>query len=202
MAGHIGDMVSQHWNTPEELLVPVRQTLGAIDLDPCDNEFSKTEARVSYKLPEHNGLTDSWLIAPDGSEINKVFCNPPYGTCYLMEGRNPITRKEYKALDKEAKQKVKVTKLEDWFKRACDYTFSHDEYEIIMLVPSSTETSFWFKYVWGVADAICFLKGRVAHPLEGEKVAASTKGSAMIYYGPFEGTFRDAFENYGKAIKL
>ena len=39
MGGHIKDMVSQHWNTPDWILNGVWRTFdGTIDLDPCDNE--------------------------------------------------------------------------------------------------------------------------------------------------------------------
>jgi len=34
------------------------------------------------------------------------------------------------------------------------------------LLPARTETSMWFRFVWGVAEAVCFLRGRphFCHP--------------------------------------
>lgn len=207
-------MVSQHWNTPDKIVHAVREVIGLgevaqIDLDPCDNDWSVTSPRFSYKLPAHNGLTDSWLVSPSGTKINNVFCNPPYGTCYLDEGRIPITHKEYKDMDKDRRTKVVVTSIEDWVKRCHDYGKRDksldtrpdgDDYEVFLLVPASTETNFWFDYIWGHADQICFIKNRVKHPLEGKEVASSTKGSAMIYWGRYVNQFERVFEKLGRVV--
>jgi phage N-6-adenine-methyltransferase len=179
MGGHIGDMVSQHWNTPARIVEAVAQAFGGqIDLDPCDNAFSMTFPRVSYKLPGNNGLEKSWVIAPDGSPIRNVFCNPPYGR------------------DTES-----GTSIADWVERAATYTEAVHSPEVILLIPSSTETGFWHEYIWNVADAICFLKGRLAFPLEGKKKASATKGSAVIYYGEHVQRFVDAFNGLGHTVR-
>lgn len=200
MAGHIGDMVSQHWNTPPYILEAVRNVIGGqIDLDPCDNEWSETKARVSYMLPAHNGLKDSWLVAPDGSQITSVFCNPPYGRAlYDPSTHLIITPAEYKAMSKEDKKRIEKTSIADWIQRAYAYGGETQMKHVFLLIPSSTETGFWFDYIWDKYDAICFLKGRVAHPLEGKKVAASTKGSVVVYYGWDSRTFHTVFEDLGK----
>lgn len=74
MGGAIMDMVSQHWNTPEHILAVVREVFGGqIGLDPCDNVFSSTQARVSYFGPPHiDGLEAPW-------DEKTIFVNPPYG---------------------------------------------------------------------------------------------------------------------------
>jgi hypothetical protein len=175
MSGHIGDMVSQHWNTPTDIIEKVTECFGGqIDLDPCDNDHSITNARISFKLPGNNGLERSWKLAPNGTEIRNVFCNPPYGR------------------DNERK-----TSIEDWVERAYGYGTQDDGPEIIMLIPSSTETNFWHSYIWPYADAICFVKNRIAFPLEGKKKASATKGSAIIYYGKNRLKFVDAFDGVG-----
>jgi phage N-6-adenine-methyltransferase len=175
MSGHIGDMVSQHWNTPANILAAVAATFGGqIDLDPCDNEYSLTNARISYKLPGNDGLHRSWKVALDGTEIRNVFCNPPYG-------RDPERK----------------TSIADWVERAYGYGCDDDGPEVILLIPSSTETGFWHEYIWPHADAICFIKGRIAFPLAGEKKAAATKGTAIIYYGKSRKKFVDAFSHLG-----
>jgi len=179
MSGHIGDMVSQHWNTPSHIVEAVVETFGGqIDLDPCDNDFSMTFPRVSYKLPGNNGLEKSWIIAPDGSPIRNVFCNPPYG-----------------------RDKKTGTSIADWVKRAVYYTTAVGSPEVILLIPSSTETGFWHEYIWYTADAICFIKGRLAFPLEGRKKASATKGSAVIYYGEHVDNFADVFDAFGHIVR-
>jgi len=59
--------MSQHRNTPEEVLVPVREFFGGqIPLDPCPNEWSTVD-------PAHtcvDGLAEPWLWG--------AFVNPPW----------------------------------------------------------------------------------------------------------------------------
>lgn len=61
------------WNTPEAVLIPVRQ-IAPIGLDPCSNEGSIVGAAVAWEL-ERDG--DSLLRPWDGHGL--VFVNPPYG---------------------------------------------------------------------------------------------------------------------------
>lgn len=45
---------------------------GSINLDPCSNEYSVVNAETEYRLPEHDGLKESW-------NYPNIFVNPPYG---------------------------------------------------------------------------------------------------------------------------
>lgn len=58
------DHGSQDWYTPESILAPVRQFLGADYLDPCPPSWGHA--------PKVNGLAIPWAG-------RAVFCNPPYG---------------------------------------------------------------------------------------------------------------------------
>ena len=63
---------SQEWGTPKRYVDAIRSFFGgAIDLDPCSNEFSVVKAHVEYRLPE-NGLKETW-------DFPSIFVNPPYG---------------------------------------------------------------------------------------------------------------------------
>ncbi len=180
MSGTIADMKSQHWNTPDNILELTRTVFGGtIDLDPCDNEFSTTCPLVSWKLPEHDGLATPW---PDvaqtlGRRIN-IFCNPPFG-------RSPDG-----------------TSIADWVKAA--YTAGTDTERVanlILLIPASTETVFWHEFIWGMADAICFVKGRVRFPLEGKKGGFSPKGTALVYWGDSPALFEEVFFDLGRVVR-
>lgn len=64
---------SQNWGTPAKYVRAVKQFFGGfIDLDPCSNEFSIVEARVEYRLPQRDGLKETW-------NYPTIFVNPPYG---------------------------------------------------------------------------------------------------------------------------
>jgi len=62
----------QHWTTPEESLICVRNVDPVIALDPCSNEHSLVKAAVEWT---EGGLTQSWVKAANGG---LVFVNPPY----------------------------------------------------------------------------------------------------------------------------
>jgi hypothetical protein len=59
------------WYTPDEILAPVREVLGQIDVDPasCDAAQVRVQARTYYTLGD-DGLTHPWR--------GTVFLNPPY----------------------------------------------------------------------------------------------------------------------------
>jgi hypothetical protein len=65
--------ISQNWCTPPKYVRAVREVFGGtIALDPCSNCHSIVKAEVEYRLPEHDGLRDSW-------DYLSVYVNPPYG---------------------------------------------------------------------------------------------------------------------------
>ena len=72
-AGRKINTVSQEWGTPPKYVDAVRKCFGGrIDLDPCSNEYSVVHAETEYRLPEHDGLSESW-------NYPTIYVNPPYG---------------------------------------------------------------------------------------------------------------------------
>ena len=60
-AGRSINTLSQSWGTPHKYVKAVKDVLGGyIYLDPCSNEYSIVNAKTEYKLPEHDGLRESW----------------------------------------------------------------------------------------------------------------------------------------------
>lgn len=72
-AGRTINTLSMSWGTPRKYVNAVREVFGGrIDLDPCSNEFSVVSADVEYRLPENDGLKESW-------NFPTIYVNPPYG---------------------------------------------------------------------------------------------------------------------------
>jgi len=72
-AGRTINTLSQSWGTPHKYVEAVKTVFGEqIALDPCSNEFSVVNAKVEYRLPEHDGLKESW-------DYPTIYVNPPYG---------------------------------------------------------------------------------------------------------------------------
>ena len=72
-AGRTVNSQSVDWCTPQKYVDAVRKVFGGkIALDPCSNEWSIVKAEMEYRLPEHDGLRESW-------DFPTIYVNPPYG---------------------------------------------------------------------------------------------------------------------------
>ncbi len=65
----IGADDSDSWGTPLEVIRPVVDFFGNIDLDPCSNGHSIVPAKRTHTIVD-DGLTQEWQ--------GNVYCNPPY----------------------------------------------------------------------------------------------------------------------------
>jgi site-specific DNA-methyltransferase (adenine-specific) len=76
------------WRTPGWILGAIREFSGGqITLDPCaaPADIDMVRAAINYRLPEHDGLKESWDVK------GLVFVNPPYGR-ELSEWTGKLTR--------------------------------------------------------------------------------------------------------------
>ena len=73
-AGRTVNSQSQNWCTPLKYVEAVRDVFGGeIALDPCSNQWSIVQAKTEYRLPEDDGLRNSW-------DFPTIYVNPPYGS--------------------------------------------------------------------------------------------------------------------------
>ena len=109
-----------------------------------------------------------------------IYMNPPYGA------------------DRE-----RGTTIKDWLSK-CSYTHKVYESEIIALVPVATNTTHWKQFVFGEADAVCFLYDtRLRFLVDG---STDNKGApmacAMIYWGDNISSFETVFQEFGAVVSL
>lgn len=72
-AGRTVNSQSLDWCTPAKYVRAVRRVLGGpIALDPCSNEWSVVGAETEFRLPDKDGLRESW-------DYPTIYVNPPYG---------------------------------------------------------------------------------------------------------------------------
>ena len=72
-AGRKTNSQSQDWGTPPQYVQAVKEVFGGqIGLDPCSSPYSIVDAKVEYRLPDHDGLNASW-------NYPTIYVNPPYG---------------------------------------------------------------------------------------------------------------------------
>jgi hypothetical protein len=72
-AGRKINSQGQNWGTPANYVQAVKEFFGGeIDLDPCSNQYSVVKASMEYRLPEQDGLKETW-------NFKHIYVNPPYG---------------------------------------------------------------------------------------------------------------------------
>jgi hypothetical protein len=112
--------------------------------------------------------------------FEKIYINPPYGN------------------DKE-----RGTSIRHWFEKIAKTRRKYNS-QIIALVPVATNTSHWKKYVYPMANAICFLYDtRLKFIIQGNE---DNKGAPMsccvIYYGDNTKKFMNIFSEFGAVLPL
>lgn len=72
-AGRMVNSQSINWCTPPKYVEAVKKVFsGAVELDPCSNQWSIVGAKEAFALPERNGLAEEW-------NYKTIYVNPPYG---------------------------------------------------------------------------------------------------------------------------
>ncbi len=177
---HITPGENVDWCTPERVLSPVRDFFdGVVDLDPCSNDSSIVNATVEFKLPEHDGLKESWAVEGPGT---KVYDNPPFGRCYVRDDNMVVLsakqwtrgRKLFKEFQKNPTEagigpdaitdveagRFRSTSIRNWVDKAV-YHHREDQAQVLTLIPAAVDTATWQDGVFPTSSAICYIKGRL-----------------------------------------
>jgi len=162
------------WGTPKKYVDAVRSFFGGmIHLDPCSNAHSIVRAKIEYKLPEYDGLKESW-------DLPTIYVNPPYGI-----------------------DNTRGTSIKNWLYK-CEEAHRIHGSEVLALVPVATNTGHWKKYIYGKADAICFLYDtRLRFLVRGKDEGKGAPMScAMVYWGRRYEAFFKTFIPFGAVVNI
>ena len=173
-AGRSVHSQSHHWCTPPQYVAAVKRVFGG-EIEL--DPCSNPESVVNAKC-------EFMLPEIDGlaQEWNfpSIYVNPPYGA-----------------------DRARGTTIRDWFAKC---VASRTEYgaQVIALVPVATNTTHWKKYVFGAADAVCFLYDtRLRFLVNGN---TDNKGApmacAMVYWGDDFSAFESVFNAFGAVVSL
>ncbi len=90
----------------------------------------------------------------------------------------------------------------EWLYKAAVERGFYDAEHITMLIPASTETAAFQRYVFGSADAICFWRRRLKFLREGAvpHQGSNTLPSALVYWGVEPERFAKHFAPYGACM--
>jgi len=173
-AGRKIHSLSQNWGTPRKYVDAVKEFFGgAIDLDPCSNEFSIVGARVEYHLPEHDGLKGSW-------DFHRIYVNPPYG------------------IDHE-----RGTSIKQWLYRCALANRIHGSDVLALVpVATNTGHWKRYVFTKALAVCFLY-DTRLRFLVNGKDGGKGAPMScAMIYWGNHYEKFRDVFGKYGAVVNL
>ena len=162
---------------------------------------------LSYER-SYRGRTDEWLTPP---HIMKELTKEPFGM-FDLDPCSPIKRPWDTA-------KTHYTIEDDglfhkWFGRCyvnAPYGPQTDEWmgrlskhgNGIALIFARTETKMFFNYVWNKADAVFFLRGRLAFCFpDGKPASPSGAPSVLVAYGPINIACLKSVNLEGKFLML
>lgn len=168
------DQQSRDWCTPRKYIAAVREVL--------DGRIDLDPCSNLHSLV---GATIAYsLPMQDGLAASwafkRIYVNPPYGA-----------------------DRSRGTRISDWLARCLD---AHVVYgaEVLALIPVAPNTQHWKKYIWGHAEAVCFLADtRLKFNIAGRE---DTKGApmacCMVYWGKNRKRFDSGFSPHGAIVFL
>lgn len=166
--------ISQSWCTPPKYVSAVRKVFGG---RIALDPCSNRHAVVHAEVEYRLPQQDGLHSSWD---FPTVYVNPPYGA------------------DRE-----RGTTIKDWLRKCAIAHEEHDS-EVLALVPVATNTKHWKDYIFGVADAVCFLYDtRLRFLVEGKDEGKGAPMScAMVYWGEHVPRFEEVFLPHGAVVEL
>ncbi|MBL7988584.1 MAG: N-6 DNA methylase [Chlorobi bacterium] len=173
-AGRTVNSSSQHWGTPKKYVDVIRRFFdGAIDLDPCSNQYSIVNANLEYHLPYQDGLRESW-------NYSRIFVNPPYGA------------------DRE-----RGTTIKHWLYRCADAHWRYSSEVVALVpVATNTRHWKQYVWGRATAIAFLY-DTRLKFLVNGNDGGKGAPMScAIVYWGKQYRKFHDLFIQYGAVVDI
>ncbi len=173
-AGRTTNSISQDWGTPRKYVDAVRRVFGGeIDLDPCSNAHSIVSATTEYRLPDHDGLRESW-------NFRTIYVNPPYGA-----------------------DKRRGTTIRHWLRRCADAHQMHgsDVLALVPVAPNTGhwKAYVWGR----ATAACFLYDTRLRFLVNGKNAGkGAPMACAMVYWGNDFDHFADVFAEFGAVVDL
>ena len=166
--------LSQSWGTPPKYVKAVKDFFGGyISLDPCSNDHSIVNAEKEYRLPENDGLKESW-------NYPKIYVNPPYG-----------------------KDRERGTGIKNWLEKcsSANSQFNSEVLALIPVATNTSHwKEFIFPKATSVCflsdTRLKFLENGK------DKVKGAPMACCMVYWGNDSEKFFEVFSEYGAVVRI
>jgi hypothetical protein len=165
---------NKNWGTPRNYVDAVRRVFGGrIGLDPCSSEYSVVNADVEYRLPEHDGLRESW-------DFRTIYVNPPYGA------------------DRERR-----TTIRDWLNRCADAYRAHGSEVLALVPVATNTAHWKESVWGVATAVCFLYDTRLKFLVRGQDGGKGAPMScAMVYWGKDYQSFLRVFLPYGAVVDL
>lgn len=171
-AGRRINTTSQSWCTPKKYVDSIRDFFGGA--------IALDPCSNEYSIVK--AQVEYCLPDMDGLDeswdYKTIYVNPPYGI-----------------------DRYRGTSIKHWLARCAE---SHKQFgsEIVALIPVAPNTSHWKKYIFGEADAVCFLYDtRLKFLVEGrDEGKGAPMACCLVYWGDRTSDFRDCFDSFGATV--
>jgi len=173
-AGRTMNSQSVDWCTPPKYVDAVRRVFGGtISLDPCSNEWSIVHAETEYRLPEHDGLRQSW-------DFPTIYVNPPYGS-----------------------DRVRGTTIKHWLRQcARAHRLHRSEVIALVPVATNTSHWKQYVWGRATAVCFLY-DTRLRFLVEGkDEGKGAPMACAMVYWNRNLDRFLDVFNDFGAVVDL
>lgn len=162
------------WGTPPKYVAAVRQAFGGkIHLDPCSSPFSVVSADVEYRLPQQDGLIESW-------DYPTIYVNPPYG--------NDIER---------------GTRIANWIRRCEESYRLYDSEVIALIPVATNTGHWKNYVFGKATAVCFLYDTRLRFLVDGrDEGKGAPMSCATVYWGQNYARFFDAFIGFGAVLQL
>lgn len=173
-AGRTLNSLSQEWGTPPKYVDAVREMFnGAIALDPCSNRSSIVHALTEYRLPERDGLFESW-------DYPTIYVNPPYGF-----------------------DRTRGTRISSWLRRCSEARSIHGSEVLALVPVATNTQHWKKWVFGDATAVCFLSDTRLRFLVDGQDIGKGAPMScAMVYWGTDYGRFADVFRSFGAVVDL
>lgn len=173
-AGRRVNTQSQSWGTPHKYVDAIKNFWGG--------EIALDPCSNNFSIVKAN--TEYKLPDNDGLtsswDFKTIFVNPPYGS-----------------------DRSRGTSIRNWLAKCADANLKFKS-SVIALIPVATNTMHWKKYVFGSANAICFLSDtRLKFLVDGNDIGkGAPMACCLVYWGNDVDRFIQHFSPYGATVDI
>lgn len=173
-AGRHVNTKSQSWGTPQKYVSAVKVFFGgAIDLDPCSNEYSIVNAKTEFLLPEHDGLVERW-------DYPTIYVNPPYGFNH-----------------------VDGTSIKDWLRKCADANIQYGSEVLALVPVATNTAHWKRFVFTKAAGVCFLGDTRLRFLEDGKDSGkGAPMACAMVYWGADIERFKVQFSKFGPVVDI